>query len=129
MKIFVSGKVGHENDAQRAMTLLRNAGHEITFDWTTIPHLKPYDQNVRASREAALSEARAVKQSDLVVIITHPQGVGMFVEMGIAIGLGIPVRVISDQQSRSMFFHHPLVKRVANVEEVIREFTSHSGAD
>jgi len=123
MKIFVSGKVGSENDAKHVMKLLRDAGHEITFDWTSIPHLKPYDENMCASREAAIREARAVSESDLLVIVVHPQGVGMFVELGIAIGLGIPVRVLSGHQSRSMFFHHPLVRRVANIEEIVREFS------
>jgi nucleoside 2-deoxyribosyltransferase len=123
MKIFVSGKVGSENDAKRLMKTLREAGHEITFDWTEIPHLKPYDENSRASREAAILEARGIKESDLVVIIAHAHGLGMFVEMGIAIGSGIPVRVISDNESRSMFFHHPLVKRVSSPDEIIREFS------
>jgi hypothetical protein len=49
-------------------------------------------------------EARAVKESDLLVIVARHHGVGMFVEMGIAIGLGIPVRVISEQRAGACFF-------------------------
>ena len=47
----------------------------------------------------------------------------MFVELGIAIGSGIPVRVVTDRFGcRTMFFHHPLVKRVSGVREIIEEF-------
>ena len=123
MKFFVSGKVGNENDAKKLMHLLREAGPEITFDWTTIPHLRPYDVNVRASRDAAILESRGVKDADVLIIIADERGVGMFVELGIAIGLGIPIRVITDQESRTMFFHHPLVKQINDINEVLREFS------
>jgi hypothetical protein len=122
MKFFVSGKVGSEKDAKEVMELLRKAGHEITFDWTTIPHLRPYDENVRASREAAILESHGVRTADVVVIVSHDRGVGLFVELGIAIGAGIPVRVISGEESRTMFFHHPLVKRVKHIDDVLKEF-------
>ncbi len=123
MKFFVSGKVGLAGTALRVMEQLRAAGHEITFDWTTIPHLRPYDDNAKCSRETAILESRGVKNADVVVILAHEKGVGMFVEMGIAIGAGIPVRVITTDESRTMFFHHPLVRRVTDVDEVIKEFS------
>jgi len=123
MKFFVSGKVGVENDAKKAMQALREAGHEITFDWTTIEDLKPYDLNSSASRGAAIKETRGILDADVVVIFAHEKGVGLYVELGIAIGAGIPVRVVTNEESRSMFFHHPLVKRVTGFEEVILEFS------
>ena len=123
MKFFVSGKVGIDNDAKTAMKTLKDAGHQITFDWTTIEHLRPYDKNSSASREAAIKEARGVKDADVLVIISHDKGVGMFVELGIAIGTGIPVRVVTNVESRTMFFHHPLIKRVESIREIIEEFS------
>lgn len=123
MKFFVSGKVGVQNDAKSAMKTLQDAGHQITFDWTTIEHLRPYDKNSSASREAAIQESRGVKDADVLVIIAHNKGVGMYVELGIAIGVGIPIRIVTDVESRSMFFHHPLVKRVNSIDEVIKEFS------
>lgn len=122
MRFFVSGKVGAENGATEVMHILRKAGHEITFDWTTIPHLRPYDINSSAARDAALLESRAVKDADILVLIPHERGVGLFVELGIAIGAGIPIRVITKGESQTMFFHHPLVKRLASVDELISEF-------
>ena len=123
MKFFVSGKVGDDDICKSLMESLKGAGHEITFDWTSIEHLRPYDKNAAASQEAAISETCGVKNADVLVIIAHDKGVGMYVELGIAIGAGIPVRVITKVESRTMFFHHPLVRRVNSVDEVIEEFS------
>lgn len=123
MKFFVSGKLGFEENAREAMNALRDAGHQITFDWTDIEHLRPYDENILACRELSVRESNGVKQADLLVIIAHNEGVGMYIELGIAIGLGIPVRVVTSEESQSLFFHHPLVKKVSTIEEVIAEFS------
>jgi hypothetical protein len=123
MKFFVSGKIGDEDNVKKAMQALRDAGHEITFDWTTIDHLRPYDINSSASREAAIKESRGVLDADVLVIFAHERGVGMYVELGIAIGAGMPIRVVTNTESRTMFFHHPLVKKIGSFEEIIKEFS------
>ena len=123
MKFFVSGKVGVEGDVRVAMKVLRDAGHEITFDWTTIDHLRPYDENAAASREAAIKESRGVEDADVLIVLSHDRGVGMYVELGIAIGSGVPVRVVTNVESRTMFFHHPLVKKVDSLEQILKEFS------
>ncbi len=58
----------------------------------------------------------------MLIIQAHDRGVGMYVELGIAIGSGIPVRVVTDVESRTMFFHHPLVKKVDSLEQILKEF-------
>lgn len=123
MKFFVSGKVGVEGDVRAAMKALKDAGHEITFDWTKIDQLRPYDENAEASREAALKESRGVEDADMLIILPHDRGVGMYVELGIAIGCGIPIRVVTDVESRTMFFHHPLVKKVDSLDQILNEFS------
>ena len=123
MKFFVSGKVGVEGGVREAIKALKDAGHEITFDWTTIDHLRPYDKNAEASREAAIRESRGVEDADMLIILPHDRGVGMYVELGIAIGSGIPIRVVTGVESRTMFFHHPLVKKVDSLEEILKEFS------
>jgi len=123
MKFFVSGKVGDNDIIKSVMKALESAGHEITFDWTTIEHLRPYDRNAEVCREVAISETCGVKSADVLVIIAHDKGVGMYVELGIAIGASIPIRVVTKVESRTMFFHHPLVKKVNSIDEVIEEFS------
>jgi nucleoside 2-deoxyribosyltransferase len=123
MKFSVSGKIGSDNDVKSVMKALKDAGHQITFDWTTVEHLRPYDENSFASREVAIKEAKGVKDADIFVLIAHNKGVGMYVELGIAIGVGIPIRVVTNIESRTMFFHHPLIKRVRSVKEIIKEYS------
>lgn len=119
MKLFVTGKAGEEQKAREVMQLLRKAGHEITFDWTTIPHLKPYDQNIHESRQAALLEARGVLEADAIVLLAHERGVGMYVELGMAIAKNKPVYVIGDV-APTMFLFHPIVIRFKDLTEVLR---------
>jgi nucleoside 2-deoxyribosyltransferase len=118
VKVFVSGKVGDEADARRVMDILRALGHDLTFDWTAIPHLQPYDDNADAAARAAVLEVRGVQEADALVLVAHERGVGMYVELGIALGLGKKVYVITAQPSRTMFFHHPLVTVLADPDDL-----------
>ena len=124
MKIFVSGKVGDESEAREVMAHLARAGHEVTLDWTTIEHLKPYDENTDASAKAAALEVQGVKEADVLVVIAHDRGVGMYVELGVALGSAKPVYVVSKRPSRSMFFHHPLVTVVRSVDELTKRLNA-----
>ena len=123
MKFFVSGKIGEESNVKQAIEILRESGHDVTFDWTSIPHLRPYEENADAARDAAIQESQAVKNSNVLLLIPHEKGVGMYVELGIAIGVGIPIRIITTSESNTMFFHHPLVKKVSSLIDVIEEFS------
>jgi hypothetical protein len=118
MKLFVTGKAGEESVARSAMQSLKRAGHEITFDWTSIPHLKPYTENVAASRKTAVLETQGVMDAEAVVLLAHEKGIGMYVELGMAIAWRKPVFVIGDM-TPTMFLFHPLVKRVKDVTEVM----------
>lgn len=120
MKIFVSGKIGEDVAIQAAgfMAELKRRGHTITFDWTTIEHLRPYEQNRDASAQAALLEVQGVAEADALVLLSHERGVGMFVELGVALALAKPVVVLARPPARTMFFFHPLVQVVETPEEV-----------
>jgi hypothetical protein len=118
MKLFVSGKIGAEADPAALMRLLQSYGHEVTFDWTTIPHLRPYEENAEASARAAALELAGVQDADVLVLVSHDRGVGMFVELGAALALGKPVVAVARPPARTMFFFHPLVSCVPGVDEV-----------
>jgi len=119
MKLFVAGKIGDEEQAKAAMKLIREAGHEITFDWTTIPHLKPYEQNQEASMQAAIQEAKGVARADAVILLAHENGRGMYVELGMALANKKTVFVIGEEDTSTMFLFHPLVRRVKTVSEAL----------
>jgi len=120
VKVFVSGKIGDEEEARSTMASLIRRGYEITLDWTTIPHLKPYQDNSAASSDAAFREVAGVLDADALIVIPHEHGVGMYVELGVALGAGKPVYVITSHPSKTMFFYHPLVKIVASLDELFQ---------
>jgi hypothetical protein len=126
MKIFVSGKVGQEIDSRTLMDLLRSRGHEVTFDWTTISHLRPYEDNRASAQEAAVLEIEGVKAADLLIVLAHEKGVGLYVELGAALALATPVIVRSLEPARSMFFFHPLVTIVRTDNDLLREVDKRS---
>ena len=119
MRIFVAGKVSEEDAAKKAMQVVKQAGHEITFDWTSIPHLRPYEVNEDASRRAAVLETKGIKESDAVILLAHEHGRGMYVELGMALASNKPVFVVGGDGSQTMFLFHPLVHRVKNISEVL----------
>lgn len=118
MKVFVSGKIGDDNDVRRVMAALRSRGHEITFDWTAIEHLRPYEQNQVASAAAAELELNGVATADALILLSHDRGVGMYVELGAALALGKSVFVVASPPARTMFFFHPLVTLVESIDGV-----------
>lgn len=121
MKFYVSGKIGLEHYPQKVMQALRDAGHTITLDWTELPHLKPYAENMQKSAIASIEEKNAIADADAFILLPHSNGIGMYVELGIALGLGITIWVVSTDEIRSMFFCHPSVQIVDSIEDVIEE--------
>lgn len=122
MKVFVSGKVGRESDTRRTISRLRDMGHDVTFDWTQIPHLKPYEENRSEASKAAILEIGGVQTADYLLILLDDRGVGMYVELGVALSLGKPVIAVSTGPLRSMFLLHPLVTIVSTIDQAISVF-------
>lgn len=119
MKVFVSGKIGDENTPSRFMRRLEDLGYSVTFDWTRVPHLRPYETNSEQSRTAALLEIQGVAAADVLVLLSHERGVGMFVELGAALALDKQVIAVSPTPVRTMFLLHPNVNIVSSMEDAI----------
>jgi nucleoside 2-deoxyribosyltransferase-like protein len=119
MRVFISGKVGQEDDTQAVMSALTALGHVVTFDWTSIAHLRPYEVNREDSSRAAVEELAGVQSADVLVLLSHERGVGMFVELGAALALNKPVLVLTRGPMRTMFLAHPLVTTVIAVDDLL----------
>lgn len=96
MKIYVAGASREVNDIVPFITALRQAGHEITFDWTR--EVLEYQRTATSTKtplttekrlECALADANGVLDCDLLwVCCPQPEShsVGCWTELGIAIG-------------------------------------------
>jgi hypothetical protein len=84
MKIYVAG-----NDLARArkvMDDLTTLGHSITYDWVAEIEGGP-------TKEKAIAEAEAVRNSDLLVYLWAPNQESARYEAGMAMGLNKPIVV------------------------------------
>jgi len=88
MKIYVATGLEYADRAKIVQSVLRDDGHEITYDWTV--HGSVQDAGPEHIAEVARLEAAGVRAADLLIAIL-PGGCGTHVEIGLALGRGIPV--------------------------------------
>ncbi len=116
MKIYVAGKWEDKGRVSEIMRILRGMGHEITCDWTG----HKYEDEAYPQQYCA-DDAQGVKDADLylgIFIATYHYR-GALVEMGIAIGVGIPVWLFGDKADGCIFSNHPSVKKFKWWEELV----------
>ncbi|MCA0987078.1 nucleoside 2-deoxyribosyltransferase [Guptibacillus algicola] len=105
MKFYIASSFQNKAQVQELRDLLKGEGFVHTYDWTL---------NERAATFSDLekigsAELDAVRDSDFLVVLL-PGGKGTHIEMGIALGLDIPVYLyteekITDPVTSSSFYH------------------------
>jgi hypothetical protein len=124
MKLYIAGKLGEEGSVQELMDYFRGLGHEITFDWTKTPHLKPFEENIEASIKCAMEEVRGVQAAELMILLYSDRGTGMFIELGVALGNSIPVlAVMGNNKAKTSFLYHPGVRMLPDINALKSFFT------
>lgn len=116
MKIYVAGKKIPR--AKKIMEMIRNAGHEITFDWT-----KNYNED-NWSKDA-LSEKEGIQKCDLFVYLWCEDAKSARYEAGMAMGLNKPV--IVSEAPDSFFYHLPNVTRIPSDTEILNTIINLEG--
>lgn len=89
MKFYIAGRFSHEPSRiliQNMIHELTSLGYECTFDWTGGKSCKPYEKNTELTKISATKAAQGVKDTELFIMVSHPEGTGMYVEYGIALG-------------------------------------------
>jgi nucleoside 2-deoxyribosyltransferase len=116
MKLFVASSYLNKANARAAMRKLRKAGHEITFDWT-----QPEQMKTDADwRRKASEDFRGVVNAEVLIVI-WPGRMGTSTEVGIALGRGIPVFIVGDPGRTSVYWYHPLVAVVPDLDTALLE--------
>ncbi len=114
MRIYVATKWENRRRAQDIMHDLSLFRHIITYDWTVVE---------QESSTQAVKDAEGVQTADVLVLIAEEDVpyAGALVEMGIAIGCGIPVFVLGTAPitRRCIFMKHPLVYFIDDVTQLI----------
>ena len=104
LKIYVAGKLEDKDRVRVIQAMLRNAGHEITVDWTT---------NSQNSRVQAIKDLRGVADADILVAVFEKDlpYKGTYVELGAALALGKPVYILGPNARKCIFLKHPNVRQ------------------
>ena len=116
MKLYVASNYQHDRDQVALIaTVLEKAGHTITFKWW---------ENAMSKARKAMYDLNGVASAEaLVVYMEHSRNYrGTWVEVGIALGRGIPVYFIGDW-NRDLIFRtmcHDFYTRFPDAD-VIRE--------
>ncbi len=120
MKVFVSGQISEKHKIKFVYSRLREAGFEITHDWTCTDDLAVCDKFTKEAEIRAAKDIEGVCNADFYVIITDNEtcGKGMYVELGAALALStigrpIPIYVLGPKNHPSIFYSHP---RCINME-------------
>lgn len=118
MKIYIAS---HDRwAAEKAASVLSNAGHYIASQWHQKAFLPTDEHTVAERREIALEDVHDLSISDALVLIAGPDRYsgGKFVEAGIAIGQGKPVVVIGRRENMLMWL--PIIQQVESAEDAVQ---------
>lgn len=132
MKIYIAAKFQEKERVRKLFKLVKDKGHKITADWTLHKSISPYIENQELSKDYAIEDINGVKDCDIFIQLSHPEGgIGVFIELGAAILSNIiygkpKIFIIGDHNSRSMFYFHPSVKQRKNIEGVLKEIEKSS---
>jgi hypothetical protein len=105
MRVYVATNFARATLARAVMTTLEQDGHVITHDWTGENAAgKSGDELARYLQRCAIQDFSGVRRCQVLVVLNHPQGRGMFVEVGIALALGKIVLVVGPSMAECIFY-------------------------
>lgn len=119
MKFYIASRTARANDVHALKALLQKAGHDV-YDWTMFASIKrPYIE--REVAPIAQEELEAIKQADIFILLGDEGGTGMYVELGYALATNTKIYCVGNHNDVTVFQYLPQVKRIASVEEVLRD--------
>ena len=123
-KVYISARFNEKEEVIRIAKVLEKWDYKVISDWIYHKPIKPYGKNQELSKEYSIDDINNSTQSDYFILLTSEGGTGMYVELGSAIEHcvkdGKPeIYVIGNHLDRCMFYFHPVVKRMKNIEDLI----------
>ncbi len=121
MRIYVAGKWEEKSRVRVAQQILRDVGHEITFDWTQQPST---EDEVELNRQC-IQDIKGVMSADAIVAVLIDEdtylcdSANRYVEIGIAIGSTIPVYILGEPREDFLFRRYTNVHTFKTMQEII----------
>lgn len=122
MKLYIAG---HSQERARSVAkLCSEAGHEITSRWLEEDFSKTPTYTDDDREKIAGIDVDDVMAADALVLLPSPRRIpgGKFVEVGVAIGVGIPVYILGHREN--MLMHHRLCSCFSSAEDFLKTVES-----
>lgn len=120
MRIYVASKFEEGPFVKKVMESLESIGHTITHDWTGESDVgKEGDERKQFLMKCATQDLEGVLSCDLLLLLNHPHGKGMFTELGMALATRKPVIIVKPNLATNIFFNLPECRSVDTVGEAI----------
>lgn len=115
MNVYVAGSTKDVERVNAVQSLVREVGHQITFDWTSkegeIRSDGDWDQHPIQGARISLLEIQACQEADLTIVLCPEKGLGCWIELGATLASGNKVWLV-DSKRDSVFWQHPHVRKV-----------------
>jgi hypothetical protein len=119
MRIYIASR--DQAAGRNLRDLLLSAGHTVASRWLDIEGYGSLSDDEASKRSASVSDIQDVRESDLLVLRSEPDGAfvpgGKHVETGVALALEKPVIVLG--RPENIFHWHPLVSVVYDERELL----------
>lgn|SRR3990167_7712087 len=122
MKVYVASAYGNREHVQEVFTILQDAGHVVSHDWTTesadhLPHGSP--EYYRYLEQCGARDYLGIMDAHVLLLLAHPEMKDTRTELGIALGCGMQILVVDHPEVHSVFYGHHRVTRYPTVDAAI----------
>lgn len=126
MRVYLASSYTRKEELQGYAAQLKSAGFEVTSRWLREKHgahVQQHELTRRFNRETSQKDLIDINRSDLFVIFTRPEKErgGMFVEMGWALHMGLPVVIVGLRVN--VFCYLPRLKQFDTFEELLNDLS------
>lgn len=123
MNVYVASKFQRKEDVRALQKALVENGHAISADWTTHEYADvPKEELPAFLRKCAMEDLWGVLDADMLVLLPDETAGAHFTELGIALGLCIPVIVMGhdpEKHARNIFYNLSALVFVKDIEGVL----------
>ena len=126
MKFYIAARVNKKGEVKKIHKMLKDKGHRVLSTWVNEGQIKPYNKYLIKAKTRAIKCIDAIKKSDIFILVSDKTGAGMYTELGIAIASNLSkkkpkIYIVGKYINRSMFFFHPSVRQMKNLDEVLKD--------
>jgi NADH dehydrogenase/NADH:ubiquinone oxidoreductase subunit G len=127
-KIYVAASFEQAHSVKKAYEVLRNAGHEIAYDWTdhrATANIESDEEREALRRQYAQEDVAGVENATVYILLLGDRAsTGAHIELGIALGARKRIFIVTKNPTDQLFYRHPRVEIVPSLQAVIKRLKS-----